>query len=217
MARFAIQNNALYVLTAYSTIKVLDITNISQPVSLDPVYNSWGIETIFLNGNYMYIGAQNGMSIYDITDPFKPLFLSNYDHFTSCDPVVVDDNYAYVTLRSGRKCRNMITNQLDVIDIKDKKLPKLLKSYSFTSPNGLGIDGKTLFICDGDDGLKIFNTTDIYHITDSPIAQFKDIQATDVIPLSGLLFMIGKDGFYQYDYSNLTNVKLLSKIPVKTQ
>ncbi len=214
MARFAIQNQALYVLAGYS-IKVLDITNVKQPVTLDPVNNTWGIETIFLNGNYMYVGAQNGMTIYDVTDALKPKWVSNYSHFTSCDPVVVDGDYAYVTLRSGRTCRNALTNQLDVIDIKDKKTPTLIKSYGFTSPNGLGIDNKTLFICDGNDGLKIFNATDIYHITTNPIAQFKDIQATDVIPVNGLLFMIGKDGFYQYDYSNLTNVKLISKIEIK--
>lgn len=214
MARFAIQNQALYVLAGY-TIKVLDITNVKQPVTVDPVNNAWGIETIFLNGNYMYIGAQNGMTIYDVTDALKPKWVSNYSHITSCDPVVVEGDYAYVTLRSGRICRNALANQLDVIDIKDKKTPTLVKSYSFTSPNGLGIDNKTLFICDGDDGLKIFNATDIYHITTNPIAQFKDIQATDVIPVNGLLFMIGKDGFYQYDYSNLANVKLISKIEIK--
>jgi len=214
MARFAIQNQALYVLSGYS-LKVLDITNVTQPVTLDPINNLWNIETIFLNGNYMYIGAQNGMTIYDITIPFKPVLISNYSHITSCDPVVVEGDYAYVTLRSGRICRNALTNQLDVIDIKDKKTPTLIKSYSFTSPNGLGIDNKTLFICDGDDGLKIFNATDVYHINTNPIAQFKDIQATDVIPVNGLLFMIGKDGFYQYDYSNLTDVKLVSKITVK--
>jgi hypothetical protein len=46
------------------------------------------------------------------------------------------------------------------------------------------------------------------------IAHFKEIQATDVIPLNGLLFMIGEDGFYQYDYTSLSDVKLLSKIAV---
>ena len=214
MARFAIKNNALYVLTGYS-IKVVDITNVNQPVTVAPGINTSNIETIFLNENYMYIGAQGGMSIYDITENFTPKLISTYIHITSCDPVVVEGDYAYVTLRSGRTCRNNFTNQLDVIDIKNKAVPKLLKSYGFKSPNGLGIENSILFLCDGDDGLKIFDASDIYNITQHPIAQFKDIQATDVIPLNGLLFMIGEDGFYQYDYSTITNVKLLSKIEVK--
>jgi hypothetical protein len=155
------------------------------------------------------------MSIYDITDNINPKLLSTFSHITSCDPVVVQDDYAYITLRSGRTCRNNFTNQLDVIDIKDKKTPKLLKSYSFTNPAGLGIDNTTLFICDGADGLKIYNAKDIYNITSNPIAHFKDIQATDVIPVDGLLFMVGKDGFYQYDYASVPNIKLLSKIEVE--
>lgn len=214
MARFAIRDNALYVLTN-SNIRVIDISNINQPVTTNTNINSWGIETIFLRDNYMYIGANSGMSIYDITDNLNPKLLSIYSHITSCDPVVVQDDYAYVTLRSGSTCRNNFTNQLDVIDIKDKKAPKLLKSYSFTNPNGLGIDNTTLFICDGSDGLKIYNAKDIYNITSNPIAHFKNIQATDVIPVDGLLFMIGEDGFYQYDYSTVPNIVLLSKIEVE--
>jgi hypothetical protein len=213
MARFAIKNNALYVLTGFS-IKVIDITNTNLPLTVGNGIQSPNIETIFLNGDYMYIGAQGGMSIYDITDNFTPKHVSTYTHITSCDPVVVEGDYAYVTLRSGRTCRNNFTNQLDVIDIKNKAVPKLVKSYGFKSPNGLGIENSVLFLCDGDDGLKIYNASNVLTITANPIAHFKDIQATDVIPLNGLLFMIGSDGFYQYDYTTITNIQLLSKIAV---
>ncbi|HEX3008000.1 MAG TPA: hypothetical protein VHO90_10330, partial [Bacteroidales bacterium] len=187
----------------------------NQPLTVGPAINTQAIETIFLKDNYMYIGAQSGMSIYDISDVFKPVKVSTYTHITSCDPVVVEGDYAYVTLRAGQVCRNTFTNQLDVINIKDKANPLFIKSYGFTSPHGLGIDNGTLFVCDGDDGLKVYNATDIYNITKNSLAHFKDIQATDVIPLNGVLFMIGKDGFYQYDYSNITNIKLLSKMEVK--
>jgi hypothetical protein len=213
MARFAIKNNALYVLTGFS-IKVIDITNTNLPVTLGNGISSPNIETIFLNGDYMYIGAQGGMSIFDISNNFAPKHVSTYVHVTSCDPVVVEGDYAYVTLRSGRTCRNNYTNQLDVIDIKDKATPRHLKSYGFKSPAGLGIENSILFLCDGDDGLKIFNASNVLTITANPIAHFKDIQATDVIPLGGLLFMIGSDGFYQYDYTTITNIQLLSKISV---
>lgn len=214
MARFAIKNNALYVLTNYS-IKVVDITNVNQPFTLEPVNINFIIETVFLQGDYMYIGGQSGMTIYDITDNFKPKFVSTYMHVTSCDPVVVEGDYAYVTLRSGSPCRNALTNQLDVIDIKQKTAPRLVKSYGFTSPRGLGIENNILFVCDGEDGLKVFNTSDVLNITGNQIAHFEDIQATDVIPMNGLLFMVGEGGFYQYDYSTITNISLISKIEVE--
>jgi len=83
-----------------------------------------------------------------------------------------------------------------------------------TEPHGLGIDNSTLFICDGDAGLKIYSTTDIHHITDNKIAEFPDIQAFDVIPVNDVLMLIGEDGLYQYDYSDLENIQLLSSITI---
>jgi hypothetical protein len=47
------------------------------------------------------------------------------------------------------------------------------------------------------------------------IARFSNINTYDVIPLNGYLFMIGDDGFYQYDYSNLNDIRQVSFIPVK--
>lgn len=213
MARFAIKNNALYVISG-GYIKVVDITNISQPVTVGNQLYLPGLETIFLKDDYMYIGANNGMSIFDISDNFSPKLSSTYVHITACDPVVVEGNYAFVTLRTGLTCRNTLTNQLDVIDVSNKTSLKWVKSYPFKSPHGLGIENNILFLCDGDDGLKIFDASNVLAISQHMIAHFKDIQATDVIPLNGLLFMIGEDGFYQYNYANLTEVKLLSRIVV---
>jgi hypothetical protein len=83
-----------------------------------------------------------------------------------------------------------------------------------TGPYGLGIDGNTLFVCDGDAGLKVYDVTDKLKVDSHKISGFPGIHAYDVIPVNGLLFMIGDDGFYQYDYSNLKNISLLSHIPV---
>jgi hypothetical protein len=213
MARFAIRNNALYVISG-GYIKVVDITHISQPVTVGNQLYLPGLETIFLKDDYMYIGANNGMSIFDISDNLNPKLTSTYNHITACDPVVVEGNYAYVTLRTGQTCRNSFTNQMDVIDVSNKTALKWVKSYPFVSPHGLGIENNILFICDGEEGLKIFDATNVLSITQNMIAHFKEIQATDVIPLNGLLFMIGEDGFYQYDYTSLSDVKLLSKIAV---
>ena len=83
-----------------------------------------------------------------------------------------------------------------------------------TSPRGLGIDNKTLFVCDGNDGLKVYNATNVMQIGNNQVAHFSNIQATDVIPFNNRLLMIGEDGLYQYDYSNIQNITQLSRIPV---
>jgi hypothetical protein len=38
-----------------------------------------------------------------------------------------------------------------------------------------------------------------------------------VIPINGYLFMIGDDGFYQYDYSNIQDIRQVSFIPVRQE
>jgi hypothetical protein len=213
MARFAISENALYVIDK-ARLMTFDISIPATPEKKNEVYVSFDVETIFPLGNYLYIGAQTGMHIFSIANLFEPAFVSTYSHLTSCDPVVVQGNYAYVTLRSGTMC-NSTTNSLEVIDVSNLLSPQLIKAYDMVNPHGLGIDSAALFVCDGTAGLKIFNASDVMNITSNQIAAYPDINTFDVIPANGLLILIGSDGLYQYDYSNLTDIKYLSKISVE--
>jgi hypothetical protein len=174
----------------------------------------WGnIETVFISGQYMYVGSSGGMHILSLEEPSVPILLTTYQHITSCDPVVVDGNRAYVTLRAGNFCGGT-QNLLEVIDISNKNAPNRMVSYAMTEPYGLGIDNHTLFLCEGEHGLKVFDASDLYSITSHQIAHFSQIHAHDVIPLSSFLFMIGDDGFYIYNYSDLNDIYLMGKIQV---
>jgi hypothetical protein len=132
----------------------------------------------------------------------------------SCDPVVVQGNYAYVTLRSGNQCQGF-SDQLEVIDISNLAEPTLIKEYPMFNPHGLGIDGNTLFICDGQAGLKIYNAANVNQITSNLIKQYRNINPIDVIPLGNILMMISEQGLFQYDYSNLEDIQLISTILIE--
>lgn len=71
-----------------------------------------------------------------------------------------------------------------------------------------------LFICDGNAGLKIYDTSDIMKIGENLIYTYPGINAYDVIPLGSLLIMIGDDDLYQYDCSDISNIRILSSIKV---
>jgi hypothetical protein len=212
MARFTIVNNHLYTVSM-SSLQLFDITSPSDPQTGNKISLPWGIETIFPYENKLFIGAQNGMHIYDNSTPTAPQHLSTFAHVQSCDPVVVQGDYAYVTLRSGNACFGN-TNQLDVINIKDPRQPRLIKTYPMQNPHGLGIDNELLFLCEGQHGLKLFNAADPLQIDKNLLQHFKNIDAYDVIPLGNTLLMIGKDGLFQYDYSQNNELRLLSVIPV---
>jgi hypothetical protein len=212
LARFGLSDDHLYLLDG-DGLQTVNVSAEREPVVKGRTTIAWDIETIFPYKQNLFIGSSSGMHILSISTPESPVKISTYEHIRSCDPVVVDDNYAYVTLRSGNTCQGF-TNQLEVIDIRNLQSPQLLKTYPMTNPHGLGIDNHTLFICDGNDGLKAFDASDINTIDQNLIAHYKDIHALDVIPLNDVLMMIGEDGIFQFDYSNPKDIRLLSKIEV---
>jgi hypothetical protein len=213
MARFTINADHLYTLDG-GDVQTIDITTETSPTVVGRTQISWDMETIFPYGNNLFIGSRTGMHILDITTPTSPKRISTYQHVRVCDPVVVQNDLAYVTLRSGTQCEGF-TNQLEVINIEDLANPQLIKTYPMTNPHGLGIDQSTLFVCDGDDGLKIYNASDIHEIDKNQLAHYQNINTFDVIPFNGVLMMIGKDGIFQYDYSDPSAIKFLSKIAIQ--
>ena len=214
-SRFAIVNERLYAVSQ-SEMKLFSLQNPSNPIKDGSLNLGFGIETIFPYKDKLFLGTTTGVQIWDNKNPLKPTYLSRLDHARACDPVVVENDIAYVTLRSidnFSRCGGAISNQLDVIDVSNPASPILKIVYQMDSPYGLGIDNKKLFICEGKTGLKTFDATNIMDI--KQLQHFKDMNAYDVIPLNNTLMLIGKDGLYQYDYSNPSSLKLLSKISVK--
>ena len=215
MARFTIVGDYLYTVDDYM-LHVFDIVVPENPVAGNEINLGWGIETIFPFKDNLFIGSRSGMSIYNIEIPEQPEFMSTVNHITTCDPVVANDDYAFVTLRSDNAdtwCGSSFTNQLDVIDITDVANARLLHTFTMTGPYGLGLDGNTLFVTEGDAGLKIFDISDVSNIDQNMIQHLQGFNAYDVIPFNGILILTGKDGLYQFDYSNLDEIKLLSLIP----
>jgi len=212
MARFTLYDDYLYVVDN-AALNLFDLSNTANPDFSKRVVISWNIETIFPYNQMLFIGSQTGMYVYSLQNPASPEYISEFRHASSCDPVVVEGNYAYVTLRGGNLC-GAIESQLDVIDIEYIENPKLIKEYPMQEPYGLGIKNDVLFVCDGDAGLKVYNAEDKMKIDSNMVAHYSDINAFDVIPLQDVLIMIGADGLYQYDYSDLENITLLSHIPI---
>lgn len=211
-ARFAIQDHYLYALNDWR-IKVFDIQSGIVAGSTVDAMSAGYPETIFPADGNLFIGTTMGMCIYSLSNPASPMFLSQYDHGTGCDPVVVQGDVAFVTLSTGRNCPG-IANVLDVVDISNLSAPRLLYSFNMTNPKGLGVDGNTLFLCDGEDGLKVFDKTDLATMDQHLTKQFDNIVTNDVIPMGDVLLMTGAAGIYQYDYTDLRNIQEISLIPV---
>ncbi len=205
MARFSIKENYLYV-ADQTSLSVFDISNATNPNRISSEYAGWRIETIFNYEDHLYLGSATGMFIYSIEEPASPHYVSFLQHVLGCDPVVVKDNFAYVTIRGGNECEQNF-NQLDIVDISDKRNPVIANSYELDNPYGLGIEADWLFVCDGAAGLKVFDIKNTPNL--EQVDHFSNINTYDVIPLDDKLLMVGDNMLYQYSYKG-KEVNLIS-------
>lgn len=209
MARFTLYDDYLYTVNS-SDLQVFSIKNTEDPKVWSKVNVGLDIETIYPFKDKLFIGSQTGMYIYNNSNPEFPKYEGEFRHARACDPVVANENYAFVTLRTGNRCSGQ-NNQLDVIDITNLSNPHLVRSYPMQSPSGLSLGSKnTLYICDGNAGLKVFDITNPESI--KSLAQLTDLVPYDVIMHNDLGIVVGEKGIYQYDCSDPKNIKQLSKV-----
>lgn len=210
-ARFTLMNNNLYTVDDQS-LKLFNVLVPPLPVYVKTINIGWGLETIFPYKDKLFIGSRTGMHIYDASNPDNPVKLSTYSHITSCDPVVTNDKFAYVTLRSGNFCRNGV-NLLEVLNIEDPSNPKLVSSFPMLNPHGLALSNSTLFICEGDNGLKSFQVNEGSNpVSINQLEFLRGFDAKDVIIGPKSLIVTGSLGIQQFDYSNPAALNKLSQI-----
>ncbi len=208
-ASFGIWGNYLYALSYNNHLNVVDISAAGNPSLANQVTLDGNYETIYSFQNKLFMGSTTGMYIYDITEPSAPVKQGAFAHVRTCDPVIADEGHAFVTLRSGTPCQGY-TNELDILDITNPGNPSLIKTYTLTNPRGLSKDGDLLFICDGKDGIKIYDAADIYKL--KLIKTIAGFEANDVITLNGIAIVIATEGLYQIDYSDTNNIHQISKM-----
>ena len=217
-ARFTVVGNYLYVVDDVY-LSTLDISTADIPVLIDKQEVGFGIETIYPYADYLFIGSSLGMYIYAISDEGVPYRESALQHFQSCDPVVANDNFAFVTLKSGGDCRlgtAFGANRLEVVDIKDVNNPILVNVFDMTHPSGLGLDGNTLFVADSYEGVKIFDVEEPVNSLQLIQEVKGDYEALDLIARNGILIVISFENLYQYDYTDLDDIKLISTIAISS-
>ncbi len=178
------------------------------------------IETIFPYRSKLFIGSETGMYIYDISQmPEKPQRLSVIRHIRMRDPIVVEGYYAYVTLRSNRR-----PGTLQVYNIRNLSKPRLISRVMMNRPHGLAVDDGRLFICENKGVMVLDAAAIIKNSFKSNRRLGRDFRkylkvylrlqmpATDVILHKSIMLIIGEGGLYQYDYSDLNNIRRLSHI-----
>ena len=179
--------------------------------AFEKVWAAGGMETIYPDGDKLYIGTQQSMEIFDIRNPAQPQWNASFQHANSCDPVLPCGDVAYVTLRTGDvgNCPGD-ENALLVLDVKNTN-PTQLQEIEMESPFGMTIVGSKLYVGEGSNGLKVFNIEDKQNITLDTWEP--NIEAYDIIhhPTNpNLILIAGPVGISQYEIEGDATFSLLS-------
>jgi len=196
-ARMTISGDYLYAISG-DRVQLLTITTPASPAPWTQVQIDWDIQTLFPYGNYLLVGAADGMHILDNTDPASPNHIGDFQHARAIDPVVAQNDIAYVTLKEDPSAPfNGIVNQMNVVDISDMTQPTLIDTIPMQGPAGLSVSGERLYVCDGVAGLKTFDIS----IASEPraIGALAGIDCSDVIARNSLMFIVENNRLTQYD------------------
>lgn len=212
MAAMVLINDYLYAITERHNVGIVNVSNSAAPSKAGSMFAGYDLQTIYPFKDKLFLGSASGMFMLDVSDPVHPVSAGNFSHGRACDPVVTDGDYAYVTLHAGTQCGGA-SNELDVVDVQNMQKTKLVKTYPLTKPTGLCKDGNLLFVCDGSDGVKLFDAADPANL--KLLQQIKNDDPYDVIAANNNAMVVTKNGLYQYDYTDVNHIRLLSSFSLK--
>jgi len=98
------------------------------------------------------------------------------------------------------------------VNIENLDQSQLVKTYPMIKPTGLCKDGSLLFVCDAS-VVKIYDAADPSDL--KLLNKINSNEPYDVIAHNNVALVVDADGLYQYDYSNVSNIRQLSFISVK--
>lgn len=211
MAGMVLMNDYLYAITEPHSVGIINVSNAALPVIANEFFAGYDLQTVFPFEGKLFLGSAVGMFMYDVTDPLHPVSLGEFSHGRACDPVITDGQHAYVTLHAGDGCGGE-ANELHVIDITNIQQSQLVRTYQLIKPTGLSKEGNILFVCD-DTEVKLFNAYDPANL--QLLKKIPGNEPYDIITTGNRAMIVCKDGLYQYDYSNINNIRRLSFLPTK--
>ena len=190
----------------------LRVLSIGDNNNLKEVFKSYvgtGIETIFAYEDYLYLRARTSIYIYDVKIKTKPVLSGTNRHFVAEDPVIVEGNKAYVTLKTGSENNNP-AGFLEVVDVTDKSNPNTIARVSQKFPNGLGISGDVLYVCNAKFGIDVFELNSTEHVKFHKNVPTDPVY--DCIITNNVLIGQTKKGLVYYNITNKLNPVLIQKV-----
>lgn len=218
ITRFTAHNGYLYALNP-NEVLTYSLADPDRPQLVHRLPTDYGLETIIIYENTIFLGSQTALYILGIDNPAAPVILSQTDRtegfFGGCDPVVVQDQYAYSTIKIIQNICGSVSAEsaLLVYDVSDLTAPVVVGEYALNIPNGLGYKDNYLFICDeGADRLEMFDISNPLAL--NPLTGFS-VAMTDPVDLivdGNKMIVSTKTDFQIFDLGDLPVLRKIGQI-----
>jgi hypothetical protein len=194
-----VKNN--YAFVASESFSVLDMQDIYNPKitstdSLAPLINS-----VYVNDNYAYLAAENGLIILDISSYAKPTVTSYLKSDKYIQSVTVKNGYAYL---------GTLNHALLIADVSNPHSPSIKDSITQNIDDiwNLEIKDSLLFAASENSGVKIFSLKS----PASPVELTQlsvDASVVGVKVKDNTAFISHPANLYAFDISDLSNPRQL--------
>lgn len=217
ITRFVVHNDYMYVLNL-NEVKTFSLSDPDNPQLVNVLSTDYGLETIIIYDETIFIGSTNALYILGIDQPDSPELLSKNERggffLEGCDPVVVKDNFAFSTIKIISNICGTINAEsaLIVYDVEDKLNPVFIGQYPLNQPNGLGYKGDYLLVCDeGSQMVEVFDISNPYEVELTDYS-FGVSDPVDIIIKGEQAIISSKKEFRFYDISDLSDIRPLGVI-----
>ncbi|MBN1107756.1 MAG: hypothetical protein JXR66_03800 [Bacteroidales bacterium] len=210
LPRFVISGKNMLVFGEYYS-QVYTITDLLNPYTSGTEFYAYEVRTISVSDDKLLLGSTYASYFADLSLPLSSQLPGYFYMAVCCNPVIVCDTLLFLTSRSGTDCNND-SNILRVVGIGDINNPHILSSYTMSNPLGLAKVGEMLFVCDGTDGLRIYDASDPLTLNENLLKTYPGILAYNALIINDILVLFTNDAIFQYDYSDIQNLTLLSSI-----
>ncbi len=200
---YALQVNDNVAFTGFDNFSILNISDIYSPelIFSDSISNF--INSIFVDGQYVYLGTYYGFLIVDISSPENPIILSHLVTAEVIEAVIVHNGIAFL---------GTLNNALLVIDVSDPQNPYEISRIDENIDDvwGLEISDSLLFAASEDTGVKIFDYSDsanlieLATLTPVPPGSIVDVKVKD-----NIVYAAHPRNLYTFDISDINNPQLL--------
>ena len=137
-------------------LHILDVSNPAEPTCVTTLKDV-DARDVEVAGGYAYVGTRGrGLLVFDVSDPAYPILAGTFaasDYFTE---VEVSGGWLYAT--GDGEAPDYIW-RLFVADLRSPSRPVTLGHYKLDSSGRLAVDGKTVYIANGVEGVEFLRVT----------------------------------------------------------